>query len=511
MLKRQTTHDLVVTIVPGDIVTQVPDGVVNGVVPGKQLITQSHVVVLAAILVGHGDVDEGELARVGGTDVVQLGEGGQELIREVVSQAAVQVSREGVYQVVHAVHRVGEGEGVHRHAVVGHARTTVHRGTVGVAPVAVLGVVVTQRQVVVGVDVPVQAGQQLVVVLIGRETGIGTRVITVLVHHVILHAFQVVNRGTRDKLICVAHAILRSAPAVHDGGLLGHFTVDKEEELVLPDRATQGEAVGSHLILFTGSSKLNAVNSVTAHVLVAVEDVGTAAEGVGTTLGNGVNTTADEVGLANVVGRDHHLHLLDSLDRDGVTTTRQVVTQTEVVVEVCTIDREVSQTTVGTSKAHAITTEGRQTGNVGQAAGNGRQVGNLGAVDVGCSTGLLGTELRGLGGYNHLTQGVGVNTHVNIQVIGLGQLKGYILNFAGLITDVAHRHGVGATGTHTLDRVAAVHVGHGVVLSARGRVQGSNRSTDHRLLIFIGHNTGQCRGRHLSIYRQCHEEHRHQC
>ena len=62
VLKRETTHDLVVTIVPGNVVTQVPNGVVYSVVPGKQLVTQSHVVVLVAVGIGHRDVDEGELA-----------------------------------------------------------------------------------------------------------------------------------------------------------------------------------------------------------------------------------------------------------------------------------------------------------------------------------------------------------------------------------------------------------------------------------------------------------------
>ena len=104
MLKGETTHELVVTIVPGDIVTDVPNGVVNGVVPSKELITQSHVVVLVAVLIGHRDVDEGELAGVAGANVIELGEGSQELVRQVVGETAVQVSSKRVYQVVHAIH-----------------------------------------------------------------------------------------------------------------------------------------------------------------------------------------------------------------------------------------------------------------------------------------------------------------------------------------------------------------------------------------------------------------------
>ena len=89
-----------------------------------------------------------------------------------------------------------------------------------------------------------------------------------------------------------------------------------------------------------------------------MEDVGTATELVGTTLGNGVNTTTDEVGLTNIVGRDHNLHLLDSLDADGVATTGQVVAQTEVVVEVGTVNGEVGSTAIGTGKTHAVTAVG---------------------------------------------------------------------------------------------------------------------------------------------------------
>ena len=96
------------------------------------------------------------------------------------------------------------------------------------------------------------------------------------------------------------------------------------------------------------------VDTVTAQVLVTVVDVGRALEGVGTRLGDGVDTTTDEVGLTHIEGCNNHLYFLDGIKRDGVTTTRQLITQTEVIVEVGTVDGEVCRTTVTTSKAHAI-------------------------------------------------------------------------------------------------------------------------------------------------------------
>ena len=121
MLKAQTTHDLVVTIVPGHVVTQIPNCVVNGVVPGKELITQSHIVVIIL-----SDVDEGELTGVAGTDIIQFRQSGQELVGQVVGKATIQVKGERVYHVVHTIHRVGKRHRILRHTGARHAGTTIH-------------------------------------------------------------------------------------------------------------------------------------------------------------------------------------------------------------------------------------------------------------------------------------------------------------------------------------------------------------------------------------------------
>ena len=86
MLECYTSHNLVSTHIIGYVILDVPDGVVNGVVPCEKLITQSHVVI--AIL---SDIDEWELIRVGATDIVELRDSSQELVRQIVSQTAVQI------------------------------------------------------------------------------------------------------------------------------------------------------------------------------------------------------------------------------------------------------------------------------------------------------------------------------------------------------------------------------------------------------------------------------------
>ena len=253
------------------------------------------------------------------------------------------------------------------------------------------------------VDVPVQASQQLVVILVGRETGIGTGVITVSILHKVAHAGQISERGARNVLVGDGNTVLRSTPHVHDTRLLGHLTVHKEEQLVLDDRTADSGTVGGYLELLACLTDLSTVNRITAHILVAMENVGTATELVGTTLGDSVHTTADEVGLTNIVGRNNYLQLLDGLDADGITATRQATAQAEVVVEVRTVDREVGQTAIGTSKAHTVTTVRRQTRHVGQATGNGGQIADLRTVDVGSGTGLLSPELSGCRSNDYLT------------------------------------------------------------------------------------------------------------
>ena len=75
---------------------------------------------------------------------------------------------------------------------------------------------------------------------------------------------------------------------------------------------------------------------------------------VGTRLGDGVDAAADEVGLTDVEGGNHDLNFFKSVHGDGGATTREVAAQTEVVVEVGTINSEVGGTTVATSKAHTV-------------------------------------------------------------------------------------------------------------------------------------------------------------
>ena len=496
ILIAEAGSEFVGTQVPGEVILHVGDGVVHGVVPGEKFITQGHVVVIVL-----GDVDEGELGGVGAADIIQLGEGEQELVGHVVREAAVQVQGPGAHQVLHGVHGVGEGHGVVRHTGVAHTGTAVHGGSVRGAPVLVLRVVVTQGQVMVVGDVPVQTGQDLDIVLVGGEIRVGAGVVTVSISHIVLYRLEVCQLGTGQVFVGITHTILGAFPTVHHRRNLDILEVHEEEEFVLDDGTAEGHTVRGAAVLVAGTGDLLTVYGVTLHVLVLMIHISGTLEGVGTGLGDGVHAAADEVGLADIVGADYHLHFLDGVDGDGVAATREVGVKTEVVVEVGTVHGEVGGTAVGAGEAHAVTTVRRQAGNVGDAAADGGKRGDLVAADVGYSTGtLLRIELGGSVCDNHSAlQHFRALCNLGVQGEGFCQLEGDTGVGGILVTQAGEIHLVRTAGTHTLNGITTVCIGHGAVNGTGGLVLSHNSSADNRLAVLVYHATGEGGRGHLSI------------
>ena len=244
-----------------------------------------------------------------------------------------------------------------------------------------------QGQVVVVGDVPVEAHQILIVVLVGGEVGVGTGVIAVVLGQEVAHGLHVALLGARDILSGVGHTIVGGTPAGHHSGLEGVLIVGEEEKLVLEDGAAQGKTIGGEAVAARVGHG-GAVHTVAVHVLIVVVNVGRALEGVGTRLGDGVDGTAHEVGLPHVEGRDSHLHLLDGIHGDGGAAAGQAGGETEVVVEVGTVETEVGGASVAAGHAHAVGI-GRHTHKVGQAAAHGGHLHNLRVGEVGGGACLL--------------------------------------------------------------------------------------------------------------------------
>ena len=89
--------------------------------------------------------------------------------------------------------------------------------------------VVTQREVMVVVDVPVDASKNLVVFLVSRETGPRACVISVLVLHMLAHSLKVVFRTLGNEVVGIGNTILRSSPAVSNGWSLNILSIGEEE------------------------------------------------------------------------------------------------------------------------------------------------------------------------------------------------------------------------------------------------------------------------------------------
>ena len=85
-----------VTCEIGKVILHAEVRIVHGVVPGEQLISESHVVFTILEY-----VDERELVGGASSGVVKLGIGDEQLVRQVVAETAVEVERQGAHEVVH--------------------------------------------------------------------------------------------------------------------------------------------------------------------------------------------------------------------------------------------------------------------------------------------------------------------------------------------------------------------------------------------------------------------------
>ena len=105
VLEVEASGNLVIAAEVGKVVLDAEVGVVDGVVPGEQLVAEGHVVA-----VGTGtvlDIDERELVGGAAAHVVKLGVGHEQLVGEPVGKTAVEVERNGAYDIVHRIHRIG--------------------------------------------------------------------------------------------------------------------------------------------------------------------------------------------------------------------------------------------------------------------------------------------------------------------------------------------------------------------------------------------------------------------
>ena len=183
------------------------------------------------------------------------------------------------------------------------------------------------------------------------------------------------------------------------------FGADEHEQLVLDQRAAQGQAAGLFLEFRRFIVGVAAgVVALADHAVVAVHVVHAAVPLVGARLGDGVDVGAGVALLGHVVVRDVDLHRLDRVDRDRLARGRQAVRfQAEGVGDRHAVDgdrvearvlaagRDFAAFLVGLRQARILACV------VGQRTGDRRLRHQLGAADVGARTHVAAVELVRLG------------------------------------------------------------------------------------------------------------------
>ncbi len=102
VFESHTAGNLMVGSIISDIILEVINRVVNRIVPREQFITKRDVA-----LVVLEDINERELIGICSTHIIELRESEQELVGQLISEAAVQIDRNRMHEVVDSVHRVG--------------------------------------------------------------------------------------------------------------------------------------------------------------------------------------------------------------------------------------------------------------------------------------------------------------------------------------------------------------------------------------------------------------------
>ena len=93
-------------------------------------------------------------------------------------------------------------------------------------------------------NVPVNAGQQFSVLLVGRETCVGACVVTVFVFQMVVNLLHIRFQGTGHHTFRIFTILARTILYYLSRSLL-FFIIHEEEQFVLDDRASQRESVGS--------------------------------------------------------------------------------------------------------------------------------------------------------------------------------------------------------------------------------------------------------------------------
>ena len=468
----------------------------GGVVLGEDVHGREETADVGArlVLVGPGQTEH--VVGVAEAGVELGGHGGEVLLLEVarglIEEGGRSLAAGGV--AVEGNRLAGRGdEGGVGSADRGHRRAR-RVGTEGV------GVAETDVETVVGVDVPVDAGQDLVVRGLEGVALVAARVVAELGIQELLHFIHLGHgRVVAGNVAAPLLGSARTGDAGRTGdGVEGVLAVEEEEELVLDDGTADGRADGV-------VERLGLGNFLTGHVVAAeflggVVIVGAGVELVRAGLGHGVDRTALETALAHVEGRDVDRHLLDRVEGDRGAAGRQVGADTEGVVERGAVNGHRRTAVVAAADREAAARGGglrSQEHDVVHAAGDRRDGVQLPGADVRRGTVALAAEAGGVGDDDGALELLRVVGQAGVEGELLAELEGDVVVDLTLVAEAGDFDRVGTAGAEAVDRVAAVGIGHGAVDGAGGDVGRDDGHADDGFTLRIDDTSAEGGGGHL--------------
>ena len=215
-------------------------------------------------------------------------------------------------------------------------------------------------------------------------------------------------------------------------------------------------------------------------------------EVVGTGLCDGVDGSAVESALADIVGSDADAHLFDGIERDrGAAAGEDVASQTEGIVELCTVDGDVALTVV--TSTHGIAsgsgaTLGRLDEHGGEVAAGGGHEAHAFGVDGGDGAGAAHAHVTAsASGYDDsLVKVVAAHFHRCFDGEWRAELEHDVLVGLALVADVGDGDVVGTTGAQTVEVETTVVVRHAAVAGSRGSVYSNDVCTDDGFAVLVG-------------------------
>ena len=233
-------------------------------------------------------------------------------------------------------------------------------------------------------DIPVKADKPLVSVARHITRCVSTSVIAKILELLL----YLISLSLSDIGVTLSWDVVRW---IH---LLNVLTVGEEEELILNDRTTEGEAEGILILLVELLAVLNVLTRSRAEeVLIVVIVVDRSVEDVRPRLGDRVHPTTREARLTDVEGCDDDLKSIDGLQRNSILTRG---TETEDVVVHSTIDLEAIEAAVGTSEGAITIGLRRELGDIVDATRYGGHTLNATAREARSCTSLLEVEVASL-------------------------------------------------------------------------------------------------------------------